>query len=296
VSPLTEIQLLVGRELRRSVRSAKGALLVILTLLGALVAALMAGGVTRSERMIDEQALAKGVPAEGIAQIKHQLYASFAGDALADALATVPLALIAILKVTVWLVPLFVALLGFDTVAGDLQHRSVRFWTVRTRRSSYFLGKLLGLWATAALLALLLDLVAGGITVSRGYAALGGALAWGVRFWLTAALIGGAWAAIAAFVSSQFRAPILALLVTFAVFFVLWLFGVGGFFARMGERLEGQAPASGMSWYELLYPNAYDTMLASADAVHVATGAAILLGAIAAIAVAGTALFARRDL
>jgi ABC-type transport system involved in multi-copper enzyme maturation permease subunit len=298
MSPVAEIQLLVGRELRRSMRSAKGVLLVLLTVLGALVAALAGGAAATSERALTERAAAAMIPPEAIAEAKRQLYVQISGDpALADALATVPLALIMILKVTVWLVPLLVALLGFDAVAGELQHRSVRFWTVRARRSSYFLGKMLGLWATAALLSLLLDAVADGIAVARGYATVGEALGWGLRFWLVAVLIAGVWGALATLVSSRFRAPILALLVTFAVFFVLWLFGLGGFFARLGERLEGApAPAGGMSWYEYLYPNAYDAMLASADGLRVLTGAAILGGATAALAAAGAALFARRDL
>jgi ABC-type transport system involved in multi-copper enzyme maturation permease subunit len=295
MSPLAEMQLVVGRELRRGVKSAKGVLLGILTLLGALVAALAAAAVATGERKATESLLARGAPLELVAQGKRQLLTSIAGEALADSLANVPLALTMILKVTIWLVPLLVALTGFDAVAGELQHRAVRFWTIRTRRSSYFLGKLLGLWATAALLSLGLDVVADGIAVARGYATPGEALGWGLRFWLIAALIGGVWSALATFVSSRFTAPFLALLVTFTVFFVLWLFGVGGFFARIGDQFEG-ASASGMSWYEFLYPNAYDAMLASADGLRVLTGAAILAGGIAAIAAAGTALFARRDL
>ncbi len=293
MSPLAEIQLVAGRELRRSVRSAKGIVLGVLTLLGATVSALVCVRIEASER-----AAAKALSNEGFVEAKRQLFERVTGDdALAAYMARVPTSLIVFLKITVWFLPLLVALLGFDTVSADLQHRSVRFWAVRVRRGSYFTGKLLGLWATVALIALALNVLADAVAVARGYVTIGQAAGWGLKFWLVAVVIAGAWAGVATLISSCFRAPILALLTTFAAFFVLWLFGIGGFFARVGESVDHgmAAAAKEMSWYEYLYPNAYDTMLVGPDPARVLTAVAILAGFTVAVGALGSLLFARRD-
>jgi ABC-type transport system involved in multi-copper enzyme maturation permease subunit len=293
LSPLVEVRLIVAREVRRSVRSAKGIVLAVLTLLGALVSALVCVQIEGSERTAVE-----ATSNEAFIELKRKGLEQLTGDAsLAAYMASVPTSLLVFLKITVWFLPLLVALLGFDAVAGDLQQKSVRFWTIRSRRGSYFTGKLLGLWVVVGLIALVLNVLADGVAVARGYVTLGQAVAWGLRFWVVAVVIAGAWTAVATFISASFRAPILALLTTFATFFVMWLFGLGGFIARVhdsaGAGLGGIAKE--MSWYEYLYPNSYDAMLISAEGVKVLTAVGILVGFVAAMAAAGSALFARRD-
>ena len=63
------------------------------------------------------------------------------------------------------------------------------------------------------------------------------------------------------------KTPILALLATFAAFFVSWICGAGGFIARQRQSIDGPVglPSQHMGWYEYLYPNAYDTMLLSSE-------------------------------
>ena len=56
--------------------------------------------------------------------------------------------------VSLVLMPAVVLLLGFDSVSAERQHRTVRYWTIRTRRASYIVGKFLGLWATCGIVAL----------------------------------------------------------------------------------------------------------------------------------------------
>src|SRR4029077_12246816 len=79
--------------------------------------------------------------------------------AIAAYIAHMPLSLVTFLKVLVWIGPLLVALLGFDSVSGDLQHRSVRYWTVRSRRWSYLLGKFFGLWGIVSIVTLALTVL-----------------------------------------------------------------------------------------------------------------------------------------
>jgi ABC-type transport system involved in multi-copper enzyme maturation permease subunit len=291
LSPVVEIRLLLARELRRSVRSAKGIALGALTLLGAFVTSLVCVWVEGSNR-----ARLGAESTQAYAELKRQTIEKASGDAsFAMYAASIPSSLLAFLKITIWLAPLLVALLGFDAISGELQHRSIRFWTVRSRRWSYFTSKLLGLWVLVGLVMLVLNLIAGTVALARGYVTVGDLLAWGIRFWFVAFVIAGAWAAIATFISSCFQTPILALLTTFATFFVLWLFGLSGFISRLRDA-SVTGVVKDMSWYEYLYPNAYDTLLLSSETTRVLTALGILAAVVGVTAAAGSILFERRDI
>jgi ABC-type transport system involved in multi-copper enzyme maturation permease subunit len=293
LSPVAEIRLAVARDLGRSVRSAKGIALAVLTLLGAFVASLVSVWLEQADR-----ARTNAASTEAYVELKRQLLVQATGDAsFAAYLAGIPTSLLIFLKITVWFSPLLVALFGFDAISGDLQHRTIRFWTVRMRRSSYFTAKLLGLWLLVGLVTLVLNLLAGTVALARGYVTFGELIAWGARFWFVAFVIAGAWAAIATFISSCFKTPILALLTTFGTFFVLWILSAGGFIARQRHATDGAPPAlsTQMAWYEYLYPNAYDTLLLSSQATRVLTAVGVLAAFVGVMAVAGSLLFQQRD-
>jgi len=291
LSPLTEIRLVALRELRRGVRSAKGIALGVLTLLGAFVTSLVCvwiEGADRAKNLADST--------QAYVALKRQLLEEATGDAsFASYISSIPTSLLIFLKITVWLSPLLVALLGFDAVSGELQHRSVRFWTVRVRRWSYLAGKLVGLWALVGLVTLALNLLAGTVALVRGYVTPAELVQWGVRFWLVDLVIVGAWAAVATFISSCFRTPILALLTTFATFFVSWIAGAGGFISRQRHATD-PGIALHMAWYEYFYPNAYDTLLLSPETWKVFTAFAILVGFAGITLAAGSFVFQRRDI
>jgi ABC-type transport system involved in multi-copper enzyme maturation permease subunit len=288
LSPATEIALVFRRELRRNVRSAKGIALGVLTVLGAIVSALVCASIEGSER-------AHTTDAADYVELKRAAILSVTGDAsLADSLAKAPSSLLLFLKINIWLAPLLVALLGFDTVAGDLQNRTVRYWTPRTRRSSYFTGKLLGLWATVAVATLCIHALADGVALTRGYIGWSDLPTWGARFWMVGVVIAGAWVAVATLLSASMRSPAGALLTTFAAFFALWIAGVVGGLSRVSRSVAGEA-SSPMRWFEYLYPNSYDALLLSPDATRLLAGAGALLGFVALAIVAGSAMFEARD-
>ncbi len=291
MSPVYEIRLIAMRELRRGIRSAKGIALGALTLLGAFVASLVCVWIEGADR-----AKGSAESTQAYIEIKRQLLEQATGDAkFAAYLASIPTSLLIFLKITVWLSPLLVALLGFDAVSGELQHRTVRFWTVRSRRWSYLAGKFLGLCVLVGLVTLALNLLAGTVALVRGYVTLEELVQWGARFWFVAFVIAGAWAAIATFISSCFRTPMLALLTTFATFFVSWIAGAGGFISRQRHATDpGIAPH--MAWYEYFYPNAYDTLLLSPETTKVLTALGILVGCVAITLAAGSFVFERRDI
>lgn len=286
MNPGAEVALVAQRELRKNVRSAKGIVLLVLSLLGGAIVALILAFFEKKKRELIASELAS-LPPEAAAELTNKIQREIilqlgdGDEALGDALVKAPGALLGALKVTVWFGPLLVALLGFDAISGELQHRTVRYWTVRTRRLSFYVGKVLGLWSVVSLLTLLVHALIWGIVIARGEAA-GAVIEWGPRLWAVTLPISLVWCAIAQLVASQFRAPILSLLVTLGSFFVLWIGYV--------LALSGKVPP-----LLYLYPNAYDNWLLHPHPDRLFEGLGICLASAAVYVAAGAAVFAKRD-
>jgi len=279
MTPAREVALIIERELGRNLRSAKGIILAILCVLGGVGSALVVNaGKEAAYRRFTEEA-AREARAAGYAE----LYGKEIGKYLADA----PEVLFIMLMTTIALAPFLAALLGFDSVSSDLQHRSVRYWTVRSRRSSYFIGKYLGIFATASLMTLVMQISICIALVTKSDVPLTTAISWSMRFWLTTLPISAAWCALAAFMSSLLKTPILALLLSF----VGWLvFGLVYVIARIGEKKNEVPP---LAW---IYPNGYDRLLLSPSPDTLAIGVGASLAFAAVFLVAAAFIFQKRDL
>jgi ABC-type transport system involved in multi-copper enzyme maturation permease subunit len=264
LSPVAEVALVASREVRKNLRSAKGIVLVALSLMGGVLAALF---LTYLGHQAQEQAAAQGVSPEEAAKITPALV-SMVG-------------LVRILGITVWLTPLLAALLGFDGVSAELQHRAVRYWAIRTRRGSFYVGKVVGLWAVLAVVTLLMDLLVWGVFIFAEKTP-GEILKTGSLLWLATIPIALVWSSLAALVSSSFRSPTLALLVTFALFFALWVVWAAGV----------AIPVVALQYP---YPNFYEEWMLSGDPKRVIGAVAILLGFAGLYTTAGAFAFARRD-
>lgn len=272
MSPLAETRIIFLRELRKNFRSAKGIALAVLTLLGGAGVALIMAKV----KAATGQGSGVGVPV----QVLSLAY----GPETAEWLSNAPAILFFMLNATIFLSPLLVALMGFDSVAGDVQYRSVRYWTVRSRRASFFVAKWLGLWITASAMTLAMDLIVWGVAIAnRGETdTVSATLTWGLRFWALLVPICAVWSAISVVVSSLFRTPIVALLVTFATFFTLWVLSAVFVYFRI-EQLA------------YLNPNQFDQLMLTPNVSRFLGGAAGAL-ALAGVYVAGGSLvFARKD-
>jgi ABC-type transport system involved in multi-copper enzyme maturation permease subunit len=286
MNPFAEVLLVIQRELVKNVRSAKGIVLLALSILGGVVVALVLAWVTAKQHELLAERLSSLSPedaAELTKNVQKQIVLQLGdGDeALGDALSKAPAALLGALKVTVWFGPALIALLGFDAISGELQHRTVRYWTVRSRRVSFYVGKVLGLWAVVSALTLVVHLLIWGIMIARGEPA-GAVIEWGPRLWAVTLPISLVWCGIAQLVGSQFRQPILSLLLTFGSFFVLWIGFVAGASGKVPPLLY-------------FYPNAYDTWLLHPHPDRLFEGLGICLASAALYVAAGAAIFARRD-
>jgi ABC-type transport system involved in multi-copper enzyme maturation permease subunit len=276
MNPLSEISLVLQRELRKNVRSIKGLVLAALSLVGG---PLVAYFVVR--KIHDELA---GVTALELQQSQEDVYTKAFNDAvMGHYLSTSPPALVIMFILSIWLAPMLIALSSFDAVSGDVQHRTVRFWTVRPRRASYFVGKFLGAWATIGLITLCMHALMWIVAIGQGESA-GTVISWGIRFWLVSLPISAMWCAVASFVASLVRTPVLSLLLTLGTFFGIWFFG---FLIARGFKVE---------WMAYVYPNSYDILLLSPYVHKVATALGVCLGTSAALTAIGATLFQRRDI
>ncbi len=278
MSPLSEIRFVGQRELVKSFRSAKGIVLIVLSLLGGTGATLLLVKLQQLKR--EELA---GANVDMIRGLREDAATKIFGDPLTGkSLADAPEVLVMVLLLTIWLTPLAIALLGFDSVSSDLQHKSVRYWTLRSRRWSFFVGKWAGIWMTVSTMTLAMHALVWLLCILRGEAPAATALSWGMRFWLITLPISAAWCAIATFVSSLFRTPFLSLLVMMAAFFGLWLLWMIGQVTHI-EALK------------YAYPNFYDAMLVHPKPERFLAGLACCLGLTALYVGAGSFLFSKRD-
>jgi ABC-type transport system involved in multi-copper enzyme maturation permease subunit len=278
VSPLFEISLVAQRELRKSFSSAKGIALLVLSLLGGTGATLL---LVKAQEFKREKL--GDVSPELIHEAREKAATQIYGDpATGKALADAPEVLLAVLLLTIWLTPLIIGLLSFDSVSGDLQHKTVRYWTLRTRRWSYFVGKWAGVWGTVSVMTLAMHAVIWIVCVLRGEATAAAAFGWGIRFWLVTLPISAAWCALATFVGSLFKTPMVSLLVIFASFFLLWL-----------VWMIGQVAHTEALMY--VYPNAFDALLLHPRIDRAALGLAACLGTVGLYLGAGSFVFKKRD-
>lgn len=290
MSPIAETRLIFQRELRKSFRSIKGLILSALTIAGGGGLALL---FAESDEIRQRQLHDREVTPAMLLELKQKLFSWwFMDSATGEHVGRAPGLLFFLFAVSLVLMPAVVLILGFDSVSAERQHKTIRYWTLRSRRPSYVIGKWLGLWATCGVVAFGMHALIWIVCTARGEAPLAEILSWGLRFWLAAMPILGVWCAVSVFVSSLFRIPILALLSTAATFFVWWLVYFPFWVGAHGDP-GGAVPSPTPILY--IFPNFYDRFILSPQIGPLLTGLAVCFGFAAAVLAASSALFAKRD-
>jgi hypothetical protein len=144
------------------------------------------------------------------------------------------------------------------------------------------------------------------VMIGRVDASASDTLAWGVRFWLVSLPITGAWCAISTLIGSFFRTPMVGLLLTCAVFFVMFFvgFALANAYSGIDASKAAQALDATKTAYEdtrtivfmrFLYPNSLDTWLLSGDVQRVMVGVGVSALYALSTCVSGSLAFARRD-
>lgn len=302
MNPLVEVWLIVAREIRKNMRSVKGLVMLGLSVLGAIAS------VMRQPRFEEALKKAEGMGTEAFHDAKVQVIAGmYRDDKIGERLADAPTRLVIFFFIAVWLTPLLVAVVGFDGISADLQYRSVRYWTIRTRRASYYVGKYLGLWAAVGAMTLVMHGIVWIVMIGRVDATATETLTWGIRFWLVSLPITGAWCAVSTLIGSFFRTPMVGLLLTCAAFFVMFFVGFvlanayGGVDAAEAARHAADAArtipeeAKTLTFLRFLYPNSLDAWLLSAEPQRVLAGLGVTGFYAVATCLGGSFAFAQRD-
>lgn len=217
MSPFREVSLTALREIRRNLGSTKGIAMSVLFFLGGLLPSALLLAATKI-------AGAPGIdPAEGVRLIEESLKAQGKSAEVAHHLATQPPQLELLLRGTFSFAPFLILLIGFDQIAGDIQHRAIRYIAGRSRRETIVIGKAVGLWGVVTALLLVLNLTVWILTLIQGWSPVLNVLSWGPRVWLFSTCACAAWVGLISLISSFFKTPIVALFAGAPVFFALWL-------------------------------------------------------------------------
>lgn len=291
---------------RRQVRSAR--VIVLLALYGMFsgLALLVVGSIARAVRAgMDRQIAASGASEETARQALTQARSGMLGflfsedQAMIEALSRVPMVVLIVFKLTLFFLPAYVALMGFDQLSGEVGPRSIRYLTVRARRSSVLLGKFLAQASILLALVLLIDL---GVFVYAQLTnedfTLGQMIPSLLKFWLAATVFSLAYLALTTLCSTLFRTPAVSLIFNLIMLFVFWLLDAVGSRARIynlsvtGEEAE-RTP---LEILRFLSPSSYAADLLHPRLAEFGTSAGAYAGFAALFLAAAYLVLRRRDL
>ena len=227
MSPLLETLIVFQHEMKRSLRSAKTLVLLILYGLATVISGLVFIAATRAlQDKLNDALKGQELPPAAMMEMKLGGLSAIFGkdDEQLKYLASMPLIVIFFTWFALFFLPLLTSLIGFDQVSGELQTRSIRFVSLRARRGALLAGKVL------AQLALLLGLTAIINLAVFGYAAasikdfpIGSGFVAMARFWALTLVYATAYVGVATLCSCLFRTPIFSFLCSIAYLFLTWV-------------------------------------------------------------------------
>ncbi|SDF14634.1 MULTISPECIES: ABC transporter permease [Myxococcus] len=228
---LKETVVIWSAELRRAVRSGRTVVLLGLYSMFSALVLLVVGWLAGEVRSaVAKQLEGAGADASASVQLNEEMRKGVLGfltsndSAMIEALAQVPLEVLIVFKITLFFLPAYIALMGFDQISGEVGPRSMRYLTVRARRSSVLLGKFLTQATLLLGLVLIIDLAifiyARVANPDFSFPAVALNL---LKFWLAAIVFSLAYVALTTLCSSLFRSPAVSLVFNFILLFVFWL-------------------------------------------------------------------------
>jgi len=206
---IREIRAVLAMELRRALKSGRVIVLLALYSMFSLLVLFVVGGVSSKIRE------GGGVDAAGgaVALRDRLLGFLFSDDpAMLDALRDIPMVVLIVFQAALLFLPLYVAIMGFDQISGEVGPRSMRYLAVRARRSSVLFGKVAAqavlLWGLLGVVHLAVFAYAGGTDPDF---TLRLAIPTGLKFWLASAVFCLAYLGLTAACSTLFRTPAMSL-------------------------------------------------------------------------------------
>ena len=245
----SEIGAIWRGETRRALRSGRVLVLLILFLLFVGLALTAVGWLNHLANVNFEQQMSMAgadlgqARAELTATKKKILQAVVTDDeAMLDSLAAIPIVLLVVFKLTLRFLPLFIALMGFDQLAGEVGPKSVRYLVVRVKRNSIILGKLLSQITLFGILMSICTVMM--VLVSRAlnadFAAPDVAL-WTVKLVISSMVLSLAYLSLTALFSALVKQGGISLVLNVIALFVIWFVAlIGG-----AVRFPGEEAAQG---------------------------------------------------
>lgn len=232
-------------ETRRALKSGRVLVLLILFLLFVGLALTVVGFFNHQLNAKFEQQVA--MAGADMSQAREQLVAGkkqflqtfvTEDEAMLDSLSAIPIVLLVVFKLTLRFLPLFIALMGFDQLAGEVGPKSIRYLVVRVKRSSIIMGKLLSQVTLFALLmsicTLMMVLVAK--VLNAEFAAADVAL-WTVKLIISSMVLSLAYLSLTALFSSLVKQGGISLVLNVIALFVIWFVAlIGGAVRFPGEQ------------------------------------------------------------
>lgn len=270
-----EVGVVAQRELLRNLRSTKGIAMFSLFFLGGLVPAV--------GRLLFRKYTAD-VPDEVVkAGFETLLLRQHGSEEIAKYLAGSPPTIYFLFEGTLMFLPLLVLLVGFDQIAGEVQHRTMRYSATRATRTSIVVGKALGIWGVVAIMISVLHLTVWALALFSKGGDAGAIFSWGGRLLLFSIFCAGAYVGFASLMSSLFRTPIVVLFVGSGVGAAIWI---------VHKILGLFKSTEALTW---IFPNRYEDLLYRPDPVKVLTGIGLFILWGAACVLLSSFVVARRD-
>jgi ABC-type transport system involved in multi-copper enzyme maturation permease subunit len=294
-----EVGLTAQREVRRNLESTKGIVMFVLFFLGGLIPRL---GQLAGERLTVIMSGDAPLPEDAKRAAFHAVFTKFLAAAYSDQatqnhLGRSPSSLYYLFWGTVAFVPFFILLIGFDQIAGEAQHRTLRYVVGRAFRGSVVLGKALGVWAVIAIMILVLHLTVWILLFVEGSTPAGAILGWGAYFWFLSVVSSAAYVGFASLMSSLTRTPVVSLFLGLGVSLGIYMaYGILNLIEGVAKLKMADSAAHSAHAATWAFPYAYDKLVVSPNPGQAILGAGLYL-AWGALAVAGASIVVtRRDL
>lgn len=249
VTDLQEIGAVWRGETVRATRSGRVVVLLLLFMMFVGLALSVVGFFNRQiNAKVEEQAKSAGIDLndakakEQFNEGKKQFLSVFISDdeEMLESLLTLPVVLLVVFKLTLRFVPLFVALMGFDQLAGEMGPKSIRFLVVRLKRNNLILGKFASQVTifTALMFVCTLLMVLVARLLNSDFAAKDIAI-WTLRLLVSSFVLALAYLALTTLCSAIVKNGAVSLVLNIMVLFGIW------FVALIGEwyRLPGEVAA-----------------------------------------------------
>jgi ABC-2 type transport system permease protein len=248
---------------------------------------------TNLHSQIEDPAMAEMAASQARLGVLQKLF-EVTDEGTLRALAKIPLIVFIGFRASLFFAPIWIALLGYDVVSEELSTRSIRYVTVRARKSLLVVGKYLALGTILVGLFLAVN-VALLLYARQGSPDFSGGL-WLVtlgRCWAAGSLFALGYLGLTLLCSTLAKPPSLALALNLLALLGLWVLDVMG---SPGLAAPGSdSPESARAFLQWITPSHYGPLLLHPDPKRFAVGAAAFAVFIA-LTVAGAAFsLERRD-